>query len=495
MTTQNDTQIVDKAMQLAWSAFTEYKNSSLQKRAELLQGIAKEIEALGDTLISTAMAETNLSEARLHSERTRTLFQLTSYAAACQRGDWLEASIDTANAQRTPAKPDIRKMRIPLGPVAVFGASNFPFAYSTAGGDTASALAAGCPVIVKAHNAHIHTSGMVANAISMAVKKMGLPNAVFTHLESNDNALAKELVMHPHLKAVGFTGSFAGGKAIWEYANNRKEPIPVFAEMSSVNPVFLLPQKLTEDQSLADTLAASIILGSGQFCTNPGIIIVMEGNGLAQFKEKLTDEIQKAVPAAMLNSGIAENFRKTRSAVLQQKSVSVLSTSLGTAALTEDIPTVAQVLAKNFLEQPALQAEVFGSFSLLVICANASEMQRVAAGMEGQLTSSVMATEEDIINNTALISEIKNHCGRLILNGVPTGVEVVQSMHHGGPYPSSTDSRFTSVGADAIKRFARPLCFQNWPDVFLPDELKNSNPLNIWRTINNELTKAPVKDS
>lgn len=492
MPTISDKQIVDEAMQQAWTAFNIYKELPLKKRVELLHSIAREIENLGDRLLAVCMEETNLSEARLRTERSRTIFQLDSYADACERGDWLAATIDTATTNRTPPKPDLRKMLIPLGPIAVFGASNFPFAYSTAGGDTASALAAGCPVIVKAHNAHIKTSEMVAEAVKAAVKKCDLPAAVFTHLKSDNNELAKSIVLHPHVKGVGFTGSFAGGKAIWEYANSRTEPIPVFAEMSSVNPVFIFPEKLAKDTSIAQILAASIVLGSGQFCTNPGIIITVEGEGLSEFKKEISILIQNTNPAAMLNSGIAENFRRTRSAVLKQQAVSLLATGSITAAANEDIPTIGEVRAASFLNNPTLQAEVFGSFSLLVICSDIPEMMAVAANMQGQLTSSLMATGEDIKNNSSLINEIKNHCGRLILNGVPTGVEVVQSMQHGGPYPSSTDSRFTSVGSDAIKRFARPICFQNWPDEFLPDELKNNNPLNIRRTINNELTRDPL---
>ncbi len=486
--------MVNNAMQAAWDAFKIYKTLPLAKRASLLRTIATEIEALGPDLISVCMSETNLPEARLLGERARTIFQLTSYADACESGRWLEASIDTANTNRVPVKPDLRKMKVPLGPVIVFGASNFPFAYSTAGGDTASALAAGCPVVVKAHNAHIRTSTMVAEAVHSAIRKCGLPEGFFSHLQSNDNALGKELVMHPYTKAVGFTGSFAGGKAIWEYANARKEPIPVFAEMSSVNPVFILPGKLAEDPAgLARTLAASITLGCGQFCTNPGILVAIKSEALDNFKEMLAQEIHKVSPALMLHNGIADNFYKTKARVLEQKGVTLLAESDRESLTGQDKPSVAGVTAGDFLNNPLLQSEVFGSFSLLVTCNDDSEMLAVATGMEGQLTSSLMATEEDMVTNRQLLSEMQEHCGRLICNGVPTGVEVVLSMHHGGPYPSSTDSRFTSVGADAILRFARPMCFQNWPDEMLPDELKNSNPLGIWRTVDNELTKAPVK--
>jgi NADP-dependent aldehyde dehydrogenase len=484
---------INNIVEASWQAFnSNYKLSSLHQRATLLHGIAREIENLGDELIEVCMKETNLSASRLRTEKTRTIFQLDSYADACERGDWLEATIDTADLNRQPPKPDLRKMRIPLGPVAVFGAANFPFAYSTAGGDTASALAAGCTVIVKVHNGHINTSGMVASAIRTAVKKNNLPEAVFSYLEGEGNEPGKLLVTHPSLKAVGFTGSLAGGKAIWEYSNNRKEPIPVFAEMSSVNPVFIFPGKLATDSTIADTIASSITLGCGQFCTNPGILVVANTEGFERFTSSLCTAIQQSMPSAMLNRDISGNFRKTRTAALEQPGVSIAASSSFNSDALQDIPTIASVRATDFIGNPQLQSEVFGSFSLLVVCENMSEMLQVAQQMEGQLTSTVIATEEEVAQYLPLIEEIQNHCGRFIFNGVPTGVEVVQGMHHGGPFPASTDSRFTSVGADAIKRFSRPVCFQNWPDALLPMELKNNNPLQILRTVNNELTKNVI---
>ncbi len=484
---------VNDTMHAAWQASYAYKKIPLNKRSELLESIAFEIEELGDQLISTCASETHLSEARLKMERARTIFQLRNYADACKRGDWLSASIDTADTNRVPPKPDIRKTMVPLGPVVVFGASNFPFAYSTAGGDTASALAAGCPVIVKAHPAHLQTSILVASAIHAAVKKCGLPKAVFTHIEETGFEVGKELVMHPSTKAVGFTGSFLGGQAIWEMANQRKEPIPVFAEMSSTNPVFLLPQKLKENAlELAKMLAGSITLGAGQFCTNPGNIIAIEDESLNAFATALADEIKNIQPVNMLHDGIAKNFRNSRSKILEQTNVVLLAQSAIIADPLQDMPTVASVSADAFLSNQLLSTEVFGSFSLIIRCKNAEQMLQVAKHMEGQLTSTLMAAADDMIAHEKVIDEIKMHCGRLIFNNVPTGVEVCLSMQHGGPWPSTTDSRFTSVGADAIKRFVRPLSFQNWPHDLLPAELKNDNPLAINRTVNNELTKNTI---
>jgi 2,5-dioxopentanoate dehydrogenase len=496
MNADKDTKLVDDAMKASWEAFAQYKILPLKRRSELLKAIAIEIESLGDDLLNTCRKETNLPEARLRNERARTMFQLNNYADACEKGDWLELRIDTSDSKRTPPKPDIRKMLVPLGPVAVFGASNFPFAYSTAGGDTASALAAGCSVVVKGHPAHPQTSLMVAGAISKAVHKCGLPTGLFTHIAHSGIEVGKELVMHPYTKAVGFTGSHQGGKAIWEMANARKEPIPVFAEMSSINPVYLLPQKLKQQHAeLARMLAASITLGAGQFCTNPGIIIGLQGNDLDLFAAALSEEIKKIAPVPMLHTGIADNFRKTRARVMEQAGVTAVAETATSAAPDQDIPSVAFTNGAAFLNNPVLKTEVFGSFSLIVKCRDINEMAAVAKNMEGQLTATLLATVSDIHECETMVEEIKNHCGRIIINNVPTGVEVCVAMQHGGPWPATTDSRFTSVGADAIKRFARPLSFQNWPDELLPNELKNQNPLGFNRTVNNNLTKDPIISS
>lgn len=484
---------VNLALQKAWNAFAFYRNFSLHQRAAFMKAIAIALEESGDELITTAMRETNLPEARLRGERARTIFQLNSYADACEKGDWLEARIDTANASKTPPKPDIRKMLVPLGPVVVFGASNFPLAYSTAGGDTACAFAAGCPVVVKAHPAHPATSLLVAKAIESAAAKCKMPEGIFTHLFGTGFETGKELVTHPLTKAVGFTGSYAGGKQLFDWANQRKRPIPVFAEMGSINPVFLLPQKLNNEAGfIANLYAQSITVGVGQFCTNPGLIIGIESEALDSFISSLGKAIAATEPATLLHPGISKAFYQKRATALSQKGVKLIAIADSPPQENQGTPTVATVDGENFLSNPTLHQEVFGPYSIVVRCSDMQQMKQIASSLEGQLTATVMATEQELKENTLLIDEIKNCCGRFIINGIPTGVEVCLSMQHGGPFPASTDSRFTSVGADGIKRFARPLAFQNWPNELLPVELKNENPLNIWRTVNNELTKEKI---
>lgn len=481
---------IDALLQKAWDAFHVFRNIPLHQRALFMRTIAQELEALGNELLEVAGRETHLPEARLRNERARTMFQLTSYADACERGDWLEARIDTAIPDRNPPKPDIRKIQVPLGPVVVFGAANFPFAYSTAGGDTATAFAAGCPVIVKAHPAHPGTSELAAEAIVKAAVKCGMPEGVFAHVHGVSNEVGKSLVEHPYTKAVGFTGSFAGGKQLFDWASQRKEPIPVFAEMSSINPVFLLPGNL--HVSAADTArmyAGSITLGVGQFCTNPGLIIGIDGDDLEAFMIELGKEITRTAPAPMLHSGIFKNYKTKAEVSLSQPDVVPVAIADGKAGEGEAAAVIATVPASAFLQNPLLHQEVFGPYSLVIRCRDLDEMMKVASELEGQLTATVMATEDDMRANHSLVEAIKNICGRFILNGVPTGVDVCLSMQHGGPFPATTDARFGSVGADAIKRFVRPLAFQNWPDALLPDALKDENPLGIWRTVNNELRK------
>ncbi|HET6256006.1 MAG TPA: aldehyde dehydrogenase (NADP(+)) [Puia sp.] len=482
---------IDAVMAAAWQAFQIYRQTTLKQRAGLMRRIAREIEAEGDHLIQTAMRETNLPEARLRNERARTQFQLTSYGEACETGTWLDVRIDTAVADK--GDPDLRKWLVPVGPVVVFGASNFPFAYSTAGGDTASALAAGCPVIVKAHPAHAETSELVANAISRAVAAEGLPAGVFAHVHGASTDTGKTLVMHPHTRAVGFTGSYGGGKALFDWANQRKVPIPVFSEMGSVNPIFLLPGKVAVSaKEIAGTIAGSITLGVGQFCTNPGLIIGIEGKDLDLFIEELGAGIAGATPGAMLHPGIAKAYTEKRGAALSQPDVATVAVSAVKPQANQGAPTLASATAEAFFRNPLLHQEVFGPYSIVIQCKHAEEMLNVARQMEGQLTTTLMATDEDIQSYPGLVQAAQDICGRFILNGVPTGVRVALSMQHGGPFPATTDSRFTSVGADGIKRWARPLAYQNWPDHLLPPALRNKNPLQLWRTVNNTLTQDPV---
>jgi 2,5-dioxopentanoate dehydrogenase len=470
----------DLVMQKAWKAFHVYRKMSLKQRADFMRSIAKELEALGDDLIKIAMEESHLPVARLRNEKARTILQLNSYADACERGEWLEIRIDK----------NIRKMLVPLGPVIVFGAANFPFAYSTAGGDTASALAAGCPVVVKAHPGHAATSEMVAGAILKAATYSYMPDGIFAHVHGASFEVGKALIDHRYTKAVGFTGSFTGGKQLFDWANQRKEPIPVFAEMSSINPVFLLPGKMRSSAAeVAKMYASSITLGVGQFCTNPGLIMGIDNDDLREFMEALSAEIKQVEPSDMLNTGIFKNYVERRANALAQEEVETIAVADASPQLNQGVATLAMATAAAFINNPLLHQEVFGPYSLVVKCKDLAEMLEVSKNVEGQLTATIMATDEDIRNNDELIESIKNICGRFILNGVPTGVEVCLAMQHGGPFPATTDSRFTSVGADAIKRFARPIAFQNWSNELLPDELKDQNPLKIWRTVNNQLTQ------
>jgi 2,5-dioxopentanoate dehydrogenase len=482
---------VDQALKEAHIAFLSYKNFDGKKKASFLRAIADEIEALGSELVSAAMQETNLPEARIIGERGRTTGHCRMFADLVEEGSWVEARVDHALPDRTPIpKPDLRKMAVALGPVIVFGAANFPMAYSTAGGDTASALAAGCPVIVKAHPAHAHTSELVDQAIHKAAIKTGMPKGVFQHLHGAAFEVGKALVQHPLTKAVGFTGSLVGGKALFDLANQRPEPIPVFAEMSSINPVILLPETLTRDaDKTAQKLAASITLGVGQFCTNPGLIIAIENQGLNNFIKALITEIQKAIPGTMLHQGIADNYSKRLKQTLEQKGVMVEGQSSADGNSHQGSPLVASVSSTEFLKNPSLSEEVFGPFSLIVKCRDLSELLTVISHLHGQLTSSLIADESELQKHSNILNTLIEKAGRLIINGVPTGVEVCAAMQHGGPYPSTTDSRFTSVGTDAVKRFVRPVSFQNFPDSLLPDELKESNPLKIWRLVDNNWKK------
>jgi len=484
---------IDDVVYRSWQAFQAYRTLPLTRRAELLRAIAAELEDMGDNWLQTAHRETQLPEPRLRTERARTIFQLESYALACVQGDWMRISIDTALPDRNPPRPDLRKMMIPLGPVIVFGASNFPYAYSTAGGDTASAFAAGCSVVVKAHPAHPETSLMAAQAIERAVQKAGLPSDLFQHVNGASFEVGKQLVQHPRSAAVGFTGSFTGGKQLFDWANQRPHPIPVFAEMGSVNPIFLLPDRLQQEAAiLAEKIAASVTLGVGQFCTNPGILVAIDGLGLEVFRLKLIECLQQTVPAAMLHPGIQRAYMEKTTLLRQRPGVETHLSATQESVLVAT-PQLTQVSAKQFLSDKLLHQEVFGPATLLVVCANTEELKEVAAGIEGQLTCSVFGSDQDLQQYRTTCEQLTQHCGRLNFNSVPTGVEVLQSSHHGGPFPATTDPRFTAVGSDAILRFARPICYQNCPEEMLPEELRSDNPLQIWRKVNGEWTQGSIR--
>ncbi|MEK6153614.1 aldehyde dehydrogenase (NADP(+)) [Flavobacteriaceae bacterium 3-367] len=474
---------IDEAVRLATEAFDKFGKLSGDRKAEFLQAIADEILALDDILIQTYCSETGLPQGRALGERGRTVGQLRAFAELVAEGSWVEASIDRAQADRKPIpKPDLRKMLVPLGPVAVFGASNFPLAYSTAGGDTAAALAAGCPVVVKSHPMHAGTGELVASAIVKAAKKTGMPQGVFSNLNSSGIAVGTQLVQHPGIKAVGFTGSIGGGRALFDLASRRKEPIPVFAEMGSVNPVVLLPNAVRDrGNEWAKTYASSITLGSGQFCTNPGLLLGLADQNLSTFAETLAEETLKIDPSCMLHPNIRRNYEGNRAKALSQEGLSVLARYDKEAGTNFAGQTVALVDGKRFLEHPVLHQEVFGPYSLIVQCADAEELEQIIAQLEGQLTGTVLAEGDEAKDYDKVISALRNRVGRLIFNGVPTGVEVCAAMQHGGPYPASTDSRFTAVGIHSIKRWARPVSYQDWPDALLPEELKEANPLGIRR--------------
>jgi len=477
-------------MQRASEAFKGYQKVSPENKALFLETVAANIESLGDELIKQASEETNLPAPRLTGERGRTTMQLRMFAQMLREGSWVEASIDTAIPDKTPAKPDLRKMLVPLGPVVVFGASNFPFAYSTAGGDTASALAAGCPVVVKGHPAHLQTSVMVAGAIQKAIESCGMPAYTFQHVTDASFEAGKTLVQHPATSAVGFTGSFTGGKALYDYAAARKNPIPVFSEMGSINPVVLLPDTLqTNAENLAKQYAGSITLGMGQFCTNPGLLIAIASDGLDQFLQNLGKEIAAVVPAKMLHAGIHKAYFEKMQAALHEKGVTLLSQSNTSPGTLEALPSVATVDGNIFLQDPLLHEEVFGPYSLLVKCKDMDELKAVWISLAGQLTTTLMGTDKDFTEHHSLLDIAPAIAGRIVFNGVPTGVEVCPSMVHGGPFPACTDSRFTAVGINAVKRWVRPVCYQSCPAFLLPDALKDGNPLKIWRLVNNEWLK------
>jgi NADP-dependent aldehyde dehydrogenase len=474
---------IDQVMEQSMNAFLAYKRVTAKERATFLERIAFEIEALGDELIRTTQEETNLPEARLLGERGRTTMQLRMFASMLLEGSWVEASIDHAISEKVPAKPDIRKMLVPIGPVVVFGASNFPYAYSTAGGDTASALAGGCTVVVKAHPAHLKTSTLIAAAISKAIDFCKMPTHTFQHVIGTTFEIGKALVQQPSTCAVGFTGSFSGGRALYDYAALRPKPIPVFSEMGSTNPVLLLSDALLQNaETIAIQYAGSITLGVGQFCTNPGILIGVASEGLDRFKKSLSNAINQVAPAKMLHEGIFKAYENNRQKALTTNGVNALSND-NDSSDNFATPIIAHVQGAVFLKNQDLKDEVFGPYAILVECADINELKKVWNNLSGQLTTSIMGTDTDFESHPELIEMATMIAGRVLLNGVPTGVEVCASMVHGGPYPATTDSRFTAVGVHAVKRWVRPVCYQNCPDHLLPDALKEINPLQIKRMV------------
>ncbi|MSU24033.1 MAG: aldehyde dehydrogenase (NADP(+)) [Opitutus sp.] len=486
---------VARALDASAAAFAVYRAIPAAERATLLETIATEIEALGDALLQRAKAETGLPLARLTGERGRTCTQLRLFASVTRDGSWVDARIDPALPDRQPLpRADLRRMLLPLGPVVVFGSSNFPLAFSAAGGDTASALAAGCTVVVKAHRAHPGTGELVGGAIARAVAACGLPPGVFSLVHGGGSTVGLAMVKHPATTAVGFTGSHAAGRALFDAAAARPHPIPVFAEMSSLNPVFLLPGALHErSAALATGLLGSFTLGVGQFCTKPGLVFAVRGPDAEAFLQKLADAVRSAPCGTMLTSGIRESFLVNRLQITATPGVQPLVAASGAAdaARTEAQPTVATTSATNFLAHPALATEAFGPFTLVVLADSLAEFSACAAALEGQLTATLHGTPADFAAARPLLAALEQKAGRILLNGFPTGVEVSPAMNHGGPYPATTDVRYTSVGTAALLRFARPVCYQDLADELLPPALQNANPLGLLRLVNGQPTRDP----
>ncbi len=485
---------VDQAVKQAAAAFDEYRKKDKDAIAAFLETAADEIMNLGDALLERCNQETALPLARLTGERGRTVGQLKLFASVVREGSWLDARIDTAIPDRAPLpKPDIRHIMIPLGPVAVFGASNFPLAFSVGGGDTASALAAGCPVVVKGHPAHPGTSAMVAEAFIKAAKASGMPEGTFSLVQGNTNAVGEALVKHPEIKAVGFTGSFRGGKALFDLANARPEPIPVFAEMGSTNPVFILPGALAEKaEAIAAGMAGSIALGVGQFCTNPGLAFVEQSEAANTFCEVLKQKVSETPAGTMLTPGIGKAYVEGLKKTTSTASVETLAQGQPADTPNSAVATVFKTSIENFSQHQELSEENFGPSNVLVEANNRDQILEAARQLEGHLTATVHGTEADLEAYKELFDILEKKVGRVIVNGYPTGVEVCHSMVHGGPYPSTTAPQSTSVGTNAIRRFARPVCYQDYPQPLLPKALQNDNSLNIWRLVNGELTKEKV---
>ena len=485
---------MEYALKLTQQAFSIYQKTSFNSRAQFLEAIAEEIMALGDALIERCSAETGLSPSRITGERGRTCGQLQLFATLLRDGWFVDARIDQAQPDRKPLpKADLRRMLIALGPVAVFGASNFPLAFSTAGGDTASALAAGCPVVVKAHSSHAGTNELIASAIIKAAQSSGMPEGVFSSLHlSHENVI--KLVEHPAIKAVGFTGSRKVGMALFNAAVNRPEPIPVYAEMSSVNPFVILPGALANTEKILPALAASINLGVGQFCTNPGLIVMMENQQTQAFLSALALQIKELLPATMLNKNICKSYTEGILSLQENNEVTLLMQSAAEANLErhEARPVVHIINGSDFLKNQKFSEEIFGPASLVILCSHEEELLQVLHSLEGQLTATLHATTEDDSLVQPVVDIITQKAGRVIYGGYPTGVEVCHSMQHGGPFPSTTDVRSTSVGTAAIYRFVRPVAFQNFPDHLLPEALQNNNPLNMLRLLDGEWTSKSI---
>ena len=473
---------VDRAVEAAVAAFQAMRNYSSSRIADFLDEVAAQIEGIGDVLLDTADRETGLGLPRLTGERARTTGQFRAFAALLRDAAYLRPIINSEE----PGQPSIRQMQFPVGPVAIFAASNFPFAFAVAGGDTASALAAGCPVVVKAHPGHPATSELFAQAFGAAVERQGFPAGTFSMLQGNGHDVGQWMVAHKGIEAVGFTGSLRGGRAIYDAAARRPRPIPVYAEMGSVNPVVITQGALaSRADDIADGLVGSITMGTGQFCTNPGFILLQDSAATQDFIAAVTAKMQEAPAGVLLNEAIAAGLE---SAVEQTKANPAISILTGGDAIADSdyfcfSNTVMQTTAAAIRADDRLQVEHFGPVTLFVVCDDADDLQATVDALEGNLTSTIHAEAEELDDIADLLHQLREKAGRVIWNGFPTGVAVVQAMQHGGPYPATTAAGTTSVGMNAIYRFMRPIAFQNVPDALLPDPLKNGNPLGIMRQV------------
>lgn len=479
---------VERACALAWAAFDAYRETGTGERARFLDQIADEIMAVGDELLERAGAETGLPRARLEGERGRTVGQLKLFAEVVRAGDWIGARIDPALPERKPlARPTLGQRKIAVGPVVVFGASNFPLAFSVAGGDTAAALAAGCPVIVKGHSAHPGTSELVAGAVVKAAKAAGMPEGAFSLLNGT-RATGSALVANPRMKAVGFTGSRAGGLALMEIVARRPEPIPVYAEMSSVNPVILLPAALkARAEEIAKGFVASLTMGAGQFCTNPGLVIAVDGPALDRFVNAAGAMLADSASQVMLTAGICKAYSEGVARLEALPQVETIARGKGPVGVDHGCGqgrgALFAVKAGDFLAEAALSEEIFGAAALIVRCGDEDQLARVVESLEGQLTASLHLEADDTAIAKRLLPALERRAGRILANGWPTGVEVCHAIVHGGPFPATSDSRATSVGTLSIERFLRPVCYQNIPDALLPLALKAENPLKLRRLV------------
>ncbi len=478
-------QDINAACQLAADAFDTYRQTTPEVRAHFLETIATRIVALGDALLERAALETGLPLARLTGERGRTVGQLQLFARVLRQGWWQDAVLEAAQPERAPmSRPDLRRYNVAIGPVVVFGASNFPLAFSVAGGDTAAALAAGCPVIVKAHSAHPGASALVGQAISAAVRECGLPAGVFSMLYGAGNALGEALVSHPAVAAVGFTGSRQGGLALMRLAQARPVPIPVYAEMSSINPVFLFPGALaSRGAAVGRSFVESLTQGVGQFCTNPGVVVAVQGEGLEAFVAAASQALGAAPAGTMLTPGIHAAYEHGVRQWAQSSAVQTVAQGTPSDSSCRATPALFRTTAAEFMAHEALGEEVFGPASLLVVCKDEAERLQVAEQLEGQLTATLQIDEADYAAAKPLLRVLERKAGRILVNGFPTGVEVSPAMVHGGPFPASSDARTTSVGSLAIQRFVRPVCYQDMPAALLPDALSDSNPWKLPRLV------------